>query len=95
MKKIKGVLFDLDGTLIDTEPVYADAAQAVIDEFSPIPGPYGWEIRKQVVGKPELVGAAAICDAFKLPMSPEEYLDKRNVHVWDVKRRNARSPVIS
>lgn len=79
---IRGVLFDLDGTLLDTEGVYADAAQAVIDEWSPVGGVYGWDVRRKVVGAPELVGAAAIVDAFQLPMSPEEYLRRRNEHVW-------------
>ena len=80
--KVRGVLFDLDGTLLDTEGVYADAAQAVIDEWSPVGGKYGWDVRRKVVGAPELVGAAAIVDAFKLPMSPEEYLRRRNEHLW-------------
>ena len=30
---IKGALFDLDGTLLDTEPIYDEAAQKLIDEF--------------------------------------------------------------
>ena len=30
---IKGVLFDLDGTLLDTEPIYNEAAQILINKY--------------------------------------------------------------
>ena len=30
---IKGALFDLDGTLLDTEPIYDEIEQKLINEF--------------------------------------------------------------
>jgi len=78
---VKGALFDLDGTLLDTEPIYAAAAQAVIDAHGD-GRPYGWPLRRKVVGAPELTGAKLICDEHRIRLTPEEYLVERNKHLW-------------
>ena len=43
----RGLIFDLDGTLLDTEPLYSEAAQKVLDPFGHT---YTLELKKKVMG---------------------------------------------
>lgn len=70
------VLFDLDGTLLDTEPLYTEAAQAVVGRFGKV---YDWSIKKHTVGGDARVGAAYTIAQLNLPLTPEEYLRERDV----------------
>ena len=70
------VLFDLDGTLLDTEPLYTQASQAVVGRYGKV---YDWEIKKHVVGGDARTGAAYTIAQLNLPLTPEEYLRERDV----------------
>lgn len=80
--KFKAALFDLDGTLLDTEPVYEEASQKVINEFGN-GAHYDWDVREKVVGAPEMVGAKVMTEAYQMRLTPEEYLKERNIRLWD------------
>ena len=41
------VIFDMDGLLINTEDLYTDAVQAVLDEFDV---KYTFEMKSQIMG---------------------------------------------
>jgi pseudouridine 5'-phosphatase len=69
------VLFDLDGTLLDTEPLYTDAAQAVVGRYGKV---YDWSIKKHVVGGQAQAGAAYTIAQLGLPLTVDEYLSQRN-----------------
>jgi pseudouridine-5'-monophosphatase len=68
------VIFDLDGVLLDSEPLYTEATQQVI-------GPYGkvfdWSIKGDMIGRSSLEGARHLIRSLALPISPEEYLERR------------------
>ena len=68
------VIFDLDGVLLDTEPVYTRATQEVV-------GPYGkvfdWSIKGDMIGRSALEGARYLVSALELPISAEDYLERR------------------
>jgi pseudouridine 5'-phosphatase len=83
---IHGIVFDLDGTLIDTEPLYARATNTVVGAYGRV---YEWDTRKDVVGRPELEGARTIVTRLEVPLSPETYLRKRcaSVHLM-IRRRS-------
>lgn len=70
------VIFDLDGTLLDTEPLYTIAAQAVVERFGKT---YDWDIKRQIMGGGPLAGARFVVEALGLPITPEEYLVEREV----------------
>jgi len=72
--QVEGVVFDLDGTLLDAEPLYEKADVDLVAEYG---HELNWEVRHHIIGKPEKVGARIIIDAFSLPLSEEEYLQKR------------------
>jgi len=52
-RPIKGVLLDLDGLLLDTEPLYFQAMQQVMDEYGAV---YDDKLRSNVIGTGELYG---------------------------------------
>jgi pseudouridine-5'-monophosphatase len=67
----RAVLFDLDGVLLDTEPLYTEATQSVV-------GPYGkrfeWSLKRQLIGTSQENGARLVVEALELPITVEEYL---------------------
>lgn len=68
------VIFDLDGTLLDTEPLYTQSAQAVVGRFGKV---YDWSVKRLVVGGDPAVGARVIVEQLQLPITPEQYLSER------------------
>lgn len=68
------ILFDLDGVLLDTEPLYTQASQRVVAPFGRT---YDWSLKAEVMGRPALVSARVIVERLGLPITPEEYLKRR------------------
>jgi pseudouridine 5'-phosphatase len=68
------VLFDMDGVLLDTEPLYTIAYDRVM-------APYGasldWETKSSMMGRAAPVSARLVIDKFGLPLTPEELLARR------------------
>lgn len=75
------VIFDLDGTLLDTEPIYTRAAQAVVAPFGKT---YDWSVKRHVVGGDPMAGARFVVDHLQLPITPEEYIARREVHMREL-----------
>jgi len=80
-RKIKGVIFDLDGLLLDTEPIYWRAAEDICSRYGKH---YSDSIVCQVIGKQESIGAKIIIDELKLPLSVEEFLKERDAKVEEL-----------
>ena len=74
---LKGAIFDLDGTLLDTEPIYFDAAEIMIKQYGN-GKKFDWDTKIKTLGSPELVTAQIIVDTFEIKLTPEEFLKKRN-----------------
>ncbi len=75
------VIFDLDGTLLDTEPLYTIAAQRVLDEFEVIFTP---ELKRRTMGGDALESASIVIREFSLPLTPQEFLDRRRVYLHEL-----------
>lgn len=80
------LIFDLDGTLLDTEPLYSDASQKVLDEYGEI---YTPELKRRVMGGDSHTSAQIVIDEFGLPLTSTEYLAKREVHLLELFRNCA------
>ena len=74
---LKGAIFDLDGTLIETEPIYFKATEEMIKEYGN-GKEFGWDTKIKTLGSPEIVTAKIVVDTFEMKLTPEEFLDKRN-----------------
>jgi pseudouridine-5'-monophosphatase len=70
----RAVLFDLDGILLDTEPLYTEATQAVVGEFGKR---FDWSLKRELIGTSEDNGARLVVQHLELPISPHEYLTRR------------------
>jgi pseudouridine-5'-monophosphatase len=75
---ISHVLFDLDGTLLDSEALYTDATQVVCGRHGKV---FTLELKRQIMGGDALESARAVVDALSLPLSPEAYLKAREVEL--------------
>ena len=75
--KIKAALFDLDGTLLDTEPIYDIIHQQLINEYGN-KKKFDWDVKINVIGTPEKVHCKIIVDAYNISLTPEEFAKKRN-----------------
>jgi len=71
----EAVIFDLDGLLLDTEPLYQTAYSEVISRFGK---DYDQELRSNVLGRGEEEGAQMIVTAKQLPITAEELLNQRD-----------------
>ena len=74
---LKGAIFDLDGTLIDTEPIYFDATEQLISQYGN-GKKFGWDTKIKTLGSPELVTAQIVVDTFDIKLTAQEFLDTRN-----------------
>lgn len=63
--EIRGVIFDLDGTLLDTEPLSSRAIQQVLTSLK-CPIPMSWEIQKRLLGLRGPDWSALLIDELKL-----------------------------
>ena len=69
------VVFDLDGTLLDTEPLYDIATNQVLE---PHGHTYSMELKKRCMGGDSMRTARLTVAEYDLPMAPEEFLRQRN-----------------
>ncbi len=75
------LIFDLDGTLLDTEPLYTIASQRILDRFGHT---FTMDLKRRTMGGSSRVSARTVIDEFELPMSVDEYLDERGDHLRDM-----------
>lgn len=68
------VLFDLDGVLLDTEPLYTRATQAVVEPFGKV---FDWSIKQHIMGRDPGFGARLTVERLELPITAEELLATR------------------
>jgi pseudouridine-5'-monophosphatase len=73
-KAITHFIFDLDGLLLDTEPFYTQATQEVVREFGKT---FDWGLKARMMGRPAMESARFLVEALDLPITPEEYLRRR------------------
>lgn len=72
------LIFDLDGTLLDTEPLYTRASQQVLDPYDQFFSP---ELKKRCIGRDSRQSAQMTIDHANLPLTVDEYLAAREVHL--------------
>ena len=86
-RRSRFAIFDLDGVLLDTEPLYTDATAQVAARFGKI---YDWSVKRDCIGRGTLEAARIIVDALALPLSPEALVVERERVLTDLRRARAR-----
>ncbi len=72
------VIFDLDGILLDTEPLYTAAIQAVVSEYGKL---FDWSLKANMIGRDSREGARYLVEALGLPLTGAEFLARRRPHL--------------
>ena len=72
--KIKAILYDMDGLLLDTENFYTDVTQQIVSRYGKN---FDWSIKSQMLGRPALESAKTLVRVLELPIRPEDYLTER------------------
>jgi HAD superfamily hydrolase (TIGR01509 family) len=67
------VLWDMDGTLVDTEPYWIECEKALVARFGNV---WSDEDAHALVGNPLLVSAETIRDRGRVPLSPEVIVEE-------------------
>src|SRR4030095_16977440 len=62
-------IFDLDGVLLDTEPLYTEATAQVAARFGKV---YDWSVKRDCIGRGTLEAARLIVDVLGLPLRPAQ-----------------------
>lgn len=68
-------IFDLDGTLLDTEALYSRATDEVL---APYGARFDVALKRRTMGRDNRRGAEMIIAALELPLSPEDFLAARD-----------------
>lgn len=76
MSQPSAAIFDLDGVLLDTEPLYTKATETVLAKYGKS---YNWPLKRFVMGRSPLQGASWLIEKLGLAISPNQYLDERAV----------------
>lgn len=74
-RRPRHAIFDLDGVLLDTEPLYTRATAGVAARFGKI---YDWSVKRDCIGRGTMEAARIIVEALALPLSPEALVHERD-----------------
>jgi len=77
-RPVTGVIFDMDGLLLDTEPFYTEVSQRIAARYGKV---FDWSLKSRMIGKPAADSARIFTEALDLPMTPEEYLATRQTEL--------------
>ena len=73
--RIKAVIFDMDGLLLDTEGIYTQVTQLISDRYGG--RAFDWHFKQNTIGLGAYDLASYIVRALELPISPEAFLELR------------------
>jgi pseudouridine-5'-monophosphatase len=74
---ILGALFDLDGTLLDTEPLYDEAEQKIINLYGN-GKPIEQSIKQQLLGTPANINCKLLVERYEVKLTPDEFQKMRD-----------------
>ena len=81
MPKITHLIYDFDGLLLDTEPIYCQVNQIIANRYGKTFTP---EIHRMIMGRQALDCAQILVDVLDLPLSAQEHLQARNEIIYDL-----------
>jgi pseudouridine 5'-phosphatase len=86
---ITHAIFDLDGTLLDTENLYTEAASIVCARYGAV---YTHAIKRAIMGGDTMLGAQHVVRTLSLPIEPVQYVSEREAELHLLLERVAPMP---
>lgn len=81
LAKPSAIIFDLDGTLLDTEPLYTIATEQIVAPFGKH---FDLSLKQKIMGGDARVGAATVIAALELPLDIDDFLARRETLLRDL-----------
>lgn len=72
--RVTHVVFDLDGVLLDTEPLYTEATRRIVARFGRT---FDWRVKSRMIGRPAAEAARILVEQLDLPLDPSALLAER------------------
>jgi pseudouridine-5'-monophosphatase len=72
------IVFDLDGTLLDTEALYTEASQYVVGQYGKA---FSIELKRQTMGGDTRQGAELVVRTLSLPIEPDAFTSAREAEL--------------
>lgn len=66
---IRAVIFDMDGLLLATEPIYTLVTNRVVERYGKS---FDWSVKRHMIGRGRQESAMILINALDLPLDPEE-----------------------
>ena len=79
-QKIKAAIFDLDGTLLDTQRLYDEANQIVINQYGN-GKKYDADLQVKIHGAPPSFGNKYLIDYFEIKLTMDEFMGKKDEYL--------------
>ncbi|XP_034963169.1 pseudouridine-5'-phosphatase-like [Zootoca vivipara] len=73
LQPVTHVIFDLDGTLLNTETLYTEVMNDVCGHYGK---QFTWEVKSSIMGRREAEAVVMIQKALDLPISPDQILEE-------------------
>lgn len=73
MRPFSHVIFDLDGVLLDTEPLYTEVTQRIVSDYGKR---FEWSLKREMMGRNSLDAAEHLVRSLELPISAAEFLTR-------------------
>jgi pseudouridine-5'-monophosphatase len=86
---VRCAIFDLDGVLLDTEHFYTDVTEEICRGYGKV---FDWSIKRNMIGRPSIESARYLVGALSLPITPEEYLERRAVRLEQLFEKSLEKP---
>lgn len=74
LSAVTHLIYDLDGVLLDTEPVYTQVTEEIVSEYGKT---FDWSVKREMIGRPSRAAADHLVAALALPITAEQYLARR------------------
>lgn len=81
MPKITHIIYDFDGLLLDTEPIYCKVNQIIANRYGKMFTP---ALHRKIMGRQALDCAQIMVDDLDLPLTAVEHLSARNEIIFDL-----------
>jgi pseudouridine 5'-phosphatase len=72
---IRNVIFDMDGVLLDTEPIYTEVTNRITSRYGKV---FDWSVKADMLGRAAMDSAEYLIETLDLPIAPEDYLAQRS-----------------